>query len=116
MTLINKRAMSGTFVQEGIYSINKAAPYMKEKTDNQQQAAQAAADEKKAKEYSSNKSAYKKGLHVRDTFLESNWLSDHYKIVIQFKRLRMHQDHTMTLELTNDSNGRNSNKKKKDKQ
>jgi hypothetical protein len=49
-------------------------------------------------------------------FLESNWLSDHYKIMIQFKRLRMRQDRAMTLELTNDSNGRNNNKKKKDKQ
>jgi hypothetical protein len=83
--------------------------------------AQAAAIEKKTKEYSSNKRAYEKGLHVRDTFAESKWLSDHYKIMIQFKRLKMHQDHAMTLELTNDSNARNNNNNnnnnnKKDKQ
>jgi hypothetical protein len=63
---------------------------------------------------SSDIGAYKKGVNVRDTLAESDWLSSHYKIMIQFKRLRMHQDHAMTLELTNDMNGRNN--KMKDKQ
>jgi hypothetical protein len=37
--------------------------------------------------------------------------------MIQLKRLNMYQDHAMTLELTNDSNGRNNNNNNnKDKQ
>jgi hypothetical protein len=93
--------------------VNEAAPCLNEKAKNKEQVAQAAAFEKEIKDHRSGSSigAYKKGLNVRDTLPECNWLSADHKSMIQFKRLQMLQDHAKTIELTTHSNGRNKNKK-----
>jgi hypothetical protein len=79
VTLMNKRATSGLFVQEGLYSVNQAAPYLQEKAEDKEKAAQAVTLEKKIKEYRSNIIAYNKGLKLRDTLAESDWKSVDYK-------------------------------------
>jgi hypothetical protein len=116
VSLINKRATSGLLVKAGIYSVNEAAPYLNEKAKNQEQAARAATFKKNTKDHRSKIGAYRKGLNVRDTLAEADWLSADYKTMIQFKRLRVQQEHAMTLELMNESNSGSKKKKKKDKQ
>jgi hypothetical protein len=58
-------------------------------------------------EYRKDTLTFEKALDIRDTKEESEWSSEQYKFMIQFKRLRMLQDHVRTLELTNGSNDRN---------
>jgi hypothetical protein len=112
--LMNKRVTAGRLVQMGKYSVNDMAPHLNAKIEKQTQAAEAAALAKKITEYRKDTVTFEKALDIRDTREESKWISDHYKVMIQFKRLRLLQEHVRTLELTNGSNGRN--KKKKDKQ
>jgi hypothetical protein len=78
------------------------------------EAAEAMALAKRMTEYRNDIVTFEKALEIRDMKQESEWTSDQYKFMIQFKRLRMLQDHVRTLQLTNGSNG--GKKKKKDKQ
>ncbi len=92
-------------VQLGQYSINDSVPHLNDKIEKKTEAAEATALAKRMTEYRKDTVTFEKALEIRDTKQESEWTSDQYKFMIQFKRLRMHQDYETTIEFTSISNG-----------
>jgi hypothetical protein len=99
--LMNRRVMAGLLVQSGQYSIHDLVLHLNDKFEKKTQAAEEGALAKRIKENHKDTVTFEKALEIRDMKEESEWTSDQYKFMIQFKRLRVLQDHVRTLKLTN---------------
>jgi hypothetical protein len=72
-------------VQSGQYSINDSVPHLHDKIEKQTEAAEATALAKRTTEYRKDTVTFEKALEIRDTKQESEWASDQYKFMNQFK-------------------------------